>query len=202
MGNTITQKEWWRFCGTFCSFFEIFWRKIFRKRRCKVPRKCRHWITPLFKNRDAIFAELSTLFSKYFGEKISEKKREVHYYKVEIFHFWIMTLPNDDVFAELCTFFQMFACKKWNWLAHWQTAIFFSTNKRSFALFCSVLHCSLWCGPAWHDFVWPVETHLKAHHYTRIVQLINYLPLPLCVFYIADFFQPAGKLLQWSMEGY
>ncbi len=47
----------------------------------KVPQKCRHWVTPLFKSRH--------------------------------FYFCIMVLPNDDVFMELRTFFEIFFSKIW-----------------------------------------------------------------------------------------
>ncbi len=126
-------------------FFEIFWGKIFRKKALSSPK----------------MSSLSnTIIQKY----------------LEIFHFWIMALPNDDVFEESISewwccpmttfllnvgfFFQLFMRKKWNWLTHRLTLIFFSANKHSSAPFCSVLRCSLWCGAVRRNFAQLVQMHL------------------------------------------
>ncbi len=71
----------------------------------------------------------------------------------------------------------MFVCKKWNWLVHRRTPIFFSTNKHSFVPFCSVLRCLLWCSAAWYDSTWPVETCLKMNLSTfqNIILLTHFL---------------------------
>ncbi len=56
----LTEIEW------FQSVIAIFWRKIFRKKKRKIPRKCCHWVIPLFKSRDDIFAERCTFFFENF----------------------------------------------------------------------------------------------------------------------------------------
>ncbi len=69
--------------STFCA-------RTFKKKP-KLPRKRHHWVTPLFKGRDS--AKTSSL-----GNTIIQK------WNISIF--WIMVLPNDDVFGELYTFFR------------------------------------------------------------------------------------------------
>ncbi len=87
--------------------------KIFSKKNRKVPRKHPHWVAPLFKSRNDIFTECCTFFSKYFGEKYLKKKEVQRLLKtsslvntiiqkyLEIFHLWIMMLPDEYVFVEL-----------------------------------------------------------------------------------------------------
>ncbi len=69
------------FVGTEIDWIQIaiFWRKIFRKKKHKVPWKRCHWATPLFKSRDDIFAEHCALFFffKIFWGKIFRKKRKI-----------------------------------------------------------------------------------------------------------------------------
>ncbi len=95
----------------------------------------RNWLIPWECGRDPIY-------SSYFGEKNRKVSRKHRH--------WV-TLLNNSVtqwwpFHRTLAFFRMFALKKWNFLAHQRTPIFFSTNKRSFAPFCSVLRCSFGCG--------------------------------------------------------
>ncbi len=68
LNNGVTQ--WRPFRGTLCIFFEIFWRKIFRK-KAQHSRKT----LSLFLNNsvtyDDVFGELCAFFSKYFFGNIA-----------------------------------------------------------------------------------------------------------------------------------
>ncbi len=95
-------------------------------------------------------------------------------------YFWIITLLNDDIFAELCTFFQMFARKKWNWLVSRRTPIFFRTNKRSFALFCAVRFGAALHGVTLHS-LWKCDFTLinKINSVTLIGTFSSVIKCPL-----------------------
>ncbi len=137
------------FLRKFAIFFEIFWRKIYRKKAQSS-------------------AETSSL-----GNTIIQKY-------LEIFHFWIMVLPNDDVltfsrnlllnngfaqwrrFRGTWGFFFKYDRMQIVELACVSTNInFFRANKGSFTSFCSVLGCLVWCGAAWSNFTRMVKSHLN-----------------------------------------
>ncbi len=82
-------------------FFEIFFSKIFRKKH-KVLRK-RHLLLNNGVTQWWHFWGSLHFFFKIFFSKIFWKKRSVP--RKRHLYFWIMVLPNADVFRELCAFF-------------------------------------------------------------------------------------------------
>ncbi len=164
LGNTIIQKYRRRFCRMLHFFRNILGGNISKKVHSSLKTwKSRHWETLLFKSRDNVFMERCVFFQNIILQNISEKKAQnspktsalgntiIQKY-IEIFHFWIMVLPNDGVFQEstLNNGVTQWRCFREtlgffsNVHAHRRTLIFFSANKRSFAPFCSFFRCSLW----------------------------------------------------------